>query len=698
MKKLLVVLVAVLGTALLAVIALTTWVNPNQFKPLIVEKTKAATGLDLVIDGNLSWQFFPSIGIEIGRTALRNPSGFSQPYLFEVDKVAVDVAVMPLFRQHLDIGNVILSGANVNIETLKDGRSNLDALTQSPSATKSVETPANNQSETITSTSSPWQLSLAGITMSRGQFELRNEATGSDMSLSDVNLALSQFALGSWSSLTLSLKGEIDEMTFAMSGKTEIEIATDLLRFELRNSEFDLSARDAAWQLDSLKLMLDAFAFGRESTLTYQLNANMSDAISSLDAQGRATFQVDSALSQFDATSVALTANIKGEALPQSPMSLTMNSALTYNVLAKQLTFALQQLKANDLALSGDATVTLADVTQLRFALHSPEVNLDALSGQESAANKNSSVSSSEKTAAKSSEMASSAQPDLSALAAYDIEGKLTTNRLIAANAELSDVALNISANRGFIELKSLAAQLYQGTISARATVDARQTPAPFTANAQVNHVEIEPLLKAVANMDKLAGKGNVALDLAGMGLTPISVKESLQGQVNVTLADGAVKGINIAQIIRDGYARFKGQKINNNEVKQTDFSAMGTTIVLNQGVASTDDFSAQSPLLRVAGQGEANYLDETVDFLLRVSIVGSLEGQGGQSIDELKDITIPLKISGPWSKPKYAIEFDAVLKAKAKKEVDRGLEKLTDKIKDEKTKNAVDGLLKKLF
>ena len=34
----------------------------------------------------------------------------------------------------------------------------------------------------------------------------------------------------------------------------------------------------------------------------------------------------------------------------------------------------------------------------------------------------------------------------------------------------------------------------------------------------------------------------------------------------------------------------------------------------------------------------------------------------------------------------------------KAQKEIDRGVDKLTDKIKDEKTKEAVDGLLKNLF
>ena len=104
--------------------------NPNQFKPLIVEQAQKHTGLELVIEGDISWQFFPSIGFELGQTELRNPEGFTQPNLFKVDTVGVDVSVTPLFSNQLEIGNITLDGAEFYLETLKDGRKNIDALTQ----------------------------------------------------------------------------------------------------------------------------------------------------------------------------------------------------------------------------------------------------------------------------------------------------------------------------------------------------------------------------------------------------------------------------------------------------------------------------------------------------------------------------------------------------------------------------------------
>ena len=172
---------------------------------------------------------------------------------------------------------------------------------------------------------------------------------------------------------------------------------------------------------------------------------------------------------------------------------------------------------------------------------------------------------------------------------------------------------------------------------------------------------------------------------------------------LSVRFADGAVNGINVAQMIRDGYAKFKGKSIDGKEgAQKTDFSAMGATLNLSQGVVSTKDLTMQSPLLRIGGEGKANYINETVDFLVRTSIVGTLEGQGGKDINELRDLTIPINVSGKWEKPKFKLVFDDVLKQKAQKELDRNLEKLDeklgDKIKDEKTKDAINNAIKGLF
>jgi AsmA protein len=243
-----------------------------------------------------------------------------------------------------------------------------------------------------------------------------------------------------------------------------------------------------------------------------------------------------------------------------------------------------------------------------------------------------------------------------------------------------------------------ISANLYQGTIQATAQLDATKVPATYSAKKSVKGVQVLPLLKDVLNNEMLQGTGNIDVDVKGRSLTPTGIQQNLVGTVNINFADGAVNGINVAHLIRSNYAKIKGNKVDDDPVKKTDFSAMTATLKLNKGEVTTNNLAMQSPLLRIRGEGKANYLQQTVDFLVSTSVVGTLEGQGGKDIDELRDVTIPINISGQWSDPKFKLVFDDVLRQKAEKEIDRGLEKLGVEIKDEKTKKAVDGLLKSLF
>ncbi|WP_123056828.1 AsmA family protein, partial [Vibrio cyclitrophicus] len=284
-------------------------------------------------------------------------------------------------------------------------------------------------------------------------------------------------------------------------------------------------------------------------------------------------------------------------------------------------------------------------------------------------------------------------------LKTLDVKGDITIDKFKANNAKMQNVKTAFSVNRGIAELTSFTSNLYDGSISATARLDARNTPATYTAKKKIKGVKVQPLLVDVAENDMLEGTGNIDVDVKGKSLTPTGIKQNLVGTIAINFEDGAVNGINVAQLIRENYAKIKGEKVEKVDgAQKTDFSAMKATLKVDKGWVSTNDLSAQSPLLRVTGQGKANFINETVDFLVRTSIVGSLEGQGGKSIDDLKDVTIPIKVTGQWAEPKFALVFDDVLKQKAQKEIDRGVNKLTDKIKDEKTKEAVDGLLKGFF
>ncbi|MEZ8119218.1 AsmA family protein [Vibrio splendidus] len=707
MKKLLIFIAVPVFVVVAAILALVLLVNPNQFKPLIVEQAQKHTGLELVIEGDISWQFFPSIGFELGQTELRNPEGFTQPNLFKVDTVGVDVSVTPLFSNQLEIGNITLDGAEFYLETLKDGRKNIDVLTQAsapqesePVADASSESTPAPQEQSATDASG-WTINLAGVTVSNALFEMDDKQAGSFTKLYDVSLNLSEFAVDTWTTATFAASGENNQQKFSANGSAEFKLAEGFASYALRNIDLNAKFNDPATSIESAKIGLNTFEFDKVNQLTYAVIGNAAGL--DLDLKGGGELTVDSAISKVTLNKLTLDSTFKGDTLPQSPMKVDMLSDLSFDLNKSHLSFVLEKLQANAIALDGKADVTLSEIPKVRFSLHSPNIDLDEFLGlgntTETASTAPSGSAGGSTSNSGSSAPAKEVEPDLSALKMLDVKGDITIDKFKANNAKMQNVKTAFSVNRGIAELTSFTSNLYQGSISATAKLDARKTPATYTAKKKIRGVKVQPLLVDVANNDMLEGTGNIDVNVKGKSLTPTGIKKNLVGTIVINFEDGAVNGINVAQLIRENYAKIKGEKVEStNEAQKTDFSAMKATLKVDKGWVSTNDLSAQSPLLRVTGQGKANFINETVDFLVRTSIVGSLEGQGGKNIDDLKDVTIPIKVTGQWADPKFALVFDDVLKQKAQKEIDRGVNKLTDKIKDEKTKEAVDGLLKGFF
>jgi AsmA protein len=177
-------------------------------------------------------------------------------------------------------------------------------------------------------------------------------------------------------------------------------------------------------------------------------------------------------------------------------------------------------------------------------------------------------------------------------------------------------------------------------------------------------------------------------------------MRKTLNGDASFSFTDGAIKGVNIAALIRNAQAKLQGKPAPGDDLpNQTDFAEMkGTATVIN-GLVRNEDLSMKSPLLRITGKGKASLPDETIDYLLTTKIVGSLEGQSGKTLDELKGVAIPVRIGGTFSKPTYTPDLAAALgdaaKEKAKEKIE---EKTQDLLKDKLGDETADQLLKGLF
>ena len=101
----------------------------------------------------------------------------------------------------------------------------------------------------------------------------------------------------------------------------------------------------------------------------------------------------------------------------------------------------------------------------------------------------------------------------------------------------------------------------------------------------------------------------------------------------------------------------------------------------IRNGVIYGNDLQIQAPLFRMDGEGQISLINNSIDYLLNVKVVKSLEGQGGKSMKELEGRTIPLSITGSLADPQYQLDISTLIKAEAQKKAE---EKIQEKIEDE--------------
>ena len=270
---------------------------------------------------------------------------------------------------------------------------------------------------------------------------------------------------------------------------------------------------------------------------------------------------------------------------------------------------------------------------------------------------------------------------DLSALKALNLKGDLKIEQLIASNVKLEKVHLGVKAAGGKVDAEPLTADLYQGKLSGAASANANTNR--IALKADLGGVTLGPLLRDALNNNLLEGRGNVALDVQTGGATVSAMKKALSGNAKLALRDSSLKGLNLAELLRKTRSLRGSNPPAEQEAtaaERTDFTELGASFVIRNGVAHNDDLSAKSPLLRLAGSGDIDIGANSIDYLVKASVVASSGGQGGKELAELRGVTVPVKITGPLDAPRFRADLGAAVGDAVKQ---RAEDKLKERVQD---------------
>jgi AsmA protein len=266
---------------------------------------------------------------------------------------------------------------------------------------------------------------------------------------------------------------------------------------------------------------------------------------------------------------------------------------------------------------------------------------------------------------------------DLSGMRELRAEGTLRITALTYQQIKASDVRTHFKAGEGKLALDRIEAKLYGGSASGSAWASTTRAPR-LGLRQTLSGVQIGPLLRDALGKEPIEGRGNVDVNVATEGGNLAQWKSRLGGSARLDLRDGAIRGVNIGQAVRRakaGIGALRGGDMSQSGTasanEKTDFSELNASFRIADGVARNDDLQLKSPLIRVAGAGTVNVGRDRLDYLVKATVVSSLQGQGGPELQALRGLTVPVRLAGPFSAIGWQIDFQGLAGELVKQQLD---------------------------
>jgi AsmA protein len=238
---------------------------------------------------------------------------------------------------------------------------------------------------------------------------------------------------------------------------------------------------------------------------------------------------------------------------------------------------------------------------------------------------------------------------DFSALKSVNADLTFVTGGILVKEIKVGRTALKTLLKGGKLALDLNEMALYDGQGTGRITVDAGSNA--VTQKLDLKGVQAAPLLTDAAGFDRIEGTANIVADVTTRGASQRQLVSALNGNGSIQFLDGAVRGINLAAMLRNVSSAFLDSSAK--ETQKTDFAELAGTYTITNGIVKNDDLFLKSPLLRVDGKGTSDMPKRTVDYRVTPKVVADTTGQGGDA--SAAGLAVPVQITGPWDNLAFA-------------------------------------------
>jgi AsmA protein len=695
----------VLGIALLGIAFITLWVDPNDHKPEL-QRLAAKQGIDLQLAGDLSWQFFPSIGVTLNNTRIASLSFPDKP-VATLEEVLVAVEVMPLLQRQLRIEAVSVTGAVIDLQTDLQARNNWDissssanpkSQTAAPSATPTADQPEDNKA--------------AG--------EIAGDAPGSELDLAIARLSLRNVSL-SYQNFRTGDQAALEQLQVLVKGMNDrgdlfpITLSTQVHKIE----NVPALAVDINGELGFHKQRLQLQGL-RLAVAPVDQQADPVD----LSLQGELNLAAEPGAKQVDLQTLLKPLNVRPWLALLNQSVETADPAVLTVVGVKAHIQGLQdqwqlndlQLQLDDTQVTGSVGINQAQALPLVANLAVDKLNVDRYlppSSEPAASNS----SSERKTSSATSPVSSRSAPGtygkppetrlpLDSLRQAQFKLSLAAGELQVAQAKLSNLKAQVRSNQGVAYLDELTFDSYDGRVDATGHLDGRRAQARLQLDAKVDNVELLGLLGDTLNEKRLQGAVSTTVKANSAGSTVEQLQRQLAADIQLQAQALQVNELDIERDLCDLAASLGGSSVQGQVWKgYTHLQDLSGQFSLRDEVLSIASLTAGVEALAVKARGSLQLTDQSFDIPLDVNVIGQRdETLACQIRDRWRNQDLPLRCRGSLDTIGARTclpdkeRLGKLLESETKQELqDKLSEKLKEKLGDEDGKQ-VETLLRGLF
>jgi AsmA protein len=652
MKKLLIIIGGIIVVIVLILLVAPLLIPMDSYKGELLAQIEKATGRKARIDGDFSFSLIPNVQFTAGKVSLANAPGAKPPEMVSLDKLNVRVALLPLLHGAVEIDSFVLQKPVIHLSIDAQGRPNWQFKTQTAAA-KPIPTQPSAAAKAPPSKAPPSEsgggfglsgLRLGDMRLVDGTITYSDARNGTDYTVNDINMTVSLPSLDSalnadgslvWNKQKIALKLGVASPSALMDGKA---------------SNFAASVSS------------------KPINLSFKGEASASPTIK---AHGTLDLDVPSVRELAAWTGKPLSAPGNGF----GPLKI----AGTVTVDGSRYSFTQAKLALDKIAATGDFRYDGSRKKPYVSAkLDAGIVDLNPYMPPEAPAAKPGAPAPKPGEPAppaggKAAQGWSDAPLDLSALRTVDADMDVKVEQLLVRKIKVgkSEVKLAIKDGKLTTDLTQMA--LYNGNGKAKLTADGAARVPAVTAALELSGLQANPALSDAMGLDRIEGTLNANMQLAASGASQRAMVSALDGKGKVAFTNGAIRGINLAALVRNVQDVFLNPKAM--ESQKTDFAELSGTFTISNGMLHNDDLQLLSPLLRVTGKGTVNLPQQTVDYRIEPKVVASTKGQGGKT--DLSGLMVPVIVSGPWNNLSYRPDLAGAIKqnpAKALEQLKKAL------------------------